>query len=68
LYVWNIYVGVTIKSDRFIYDPPYLLLMKALNEQFEDKEFAYMKRIKGDKPWRKFILELVSYKEEEEDD
>lgn len=31
--------------------------MKELRETFEDDEFQLLKQVKGDRPWRKAILE-----------
>ena len=38
--------------------------MKNLNETFEDREFNFLKKVKADKTWREFILELTNYKKE----
>ncbi len=40
--------------------------MRQLNETFEDEEFEFLKKAKGDKPWRRFILELVDYAQAQE--
>ena len=42
------------------------LSMRQLNETFEDEEFEFLKKAKGDKPWRRFILELVDYAQAQE--
>lgn len=31
--------------------------MKSINEQFSEKEFEKLKKAKGDKTWRQFILD-----------
>ena len=33
--------------------------MKYLNEVFEDREFKQLKKLKGKRSWRVFILELA---------
>ncbi len=35
------------------------------NVTFEDKEFEFLKKAKGTKTWRQFILDLINYKEED---
>ena len=37
--------------------------MKQLNETFEDEEFEYLKKLKGKKTWRDFILSMTKYNE-----
>lgn len=39
--------------------------MKHMQETFEDKEMEALKKAKGNKTWRYFILDLIDYKEEE---
>jgi len=36
--------------------------MKNLNETFENEEFEALKKIKGSKTWRKFLLDLAGVK------
>jgi len=38
--------------------------MKQLNETFEDIEMIALKKAKGDKTWRKFVLDLIDYVKE----
>jgi len=33
--------------------------MRTVNETFEDKEFEQLKKKKGDRSWRDFILDLI---------
>jgi len=33
--------------------------MKTLNIPLEDKEYKELKKIKGEKTWKKFILDLI---------
>jgi predicted CopG family antitoxin len=36
--------------------------MRTIHETFEDKDFERLKKLKGNRSWRQFILELVSNK------
>ncbi len=35
--------------------------MRNINEMFEDEEFEFLKKAKGKKTWRQFILDLSGY-------
>lgn len=35
-----------------------------MQETFEDREMEAVKKAKGEKTWRRFILDLIGYKEE----
>jgi len=35
--------------------------MKQLNETFEDEEFAHLLKVKADKTWRRFLLDITDY-------
>lgn len=39
--------------------------MRELRETFEDDEFDFLKRVKGDRPWHDAILDEFGYEEEE---
>lgn len=34
-----------------------------MHETFEDEEMKFIKKAKGDKTWRQFVLGLVNYKD-----
>ena len=40
--------------------------MKSINVHFEDKEAKLLERVKGDKSWHDFILELAPKEPKEE--
>jgi len=33
--------------------------MKQLNERFDDEDYAFLKKVKGSRTWRKFLLEMA---------
>ncbi len=40
-------------------------VMRTVNEIFTDKEFKCLKKKKGERTWREFILEIADCKKEE---
>lgn len=54
----------SILKTKGLYTYSYLLTltMKTINETFEDKEYEELIKIKKDRTWRKFILELAGIK------
>ena len=35
--------------------------MRQLNETFEDKEFEHLLKLKADKTWHRFLLDITDY-------
>ena len=53
-------VFCTTEMIKYKYDT--IIFMKHQHETFEDEEMIFLKKAKGKKTWRQFILDLVKYK------
>jgi len=45
-----------------------MINMKSIYVTFEDEEMVFLKEVKAEKSWRKFILEITNYKKEEKNE